>query len=188
MIPALCRGSALAVSIILSLAPAAWAGGDHHVLGNDGVWEVATGMDDRGNSYCSIRDQSPDKTYSLLMLIYPLGNEPSFKINAFRDKWKIPPNVDVPTKFNFSNGGSWNADGAALNSSSVNYTFDMKDMNNFLNDFAKSDSLDIVFTKGTEPTWTADLSSTSRATSDLLACQKKLLGGKGGGSTQPYSQ
>ena len=47
------RGSALAVSTILSLAPAAWAGGDHHVLGNDGVWEVATGMDDRGNSYCS---------------------------------------------------------------------------------------------------------------------------------------
>jgi len=40
-----------------------------------------------------------------------------------------------------------------------------------------------LITNGTEPTWTADLSSTSQATSDLLACQKKLLGGKGGGST-----
>lgn len=185
MIHTLCRGYALAVSITLSLAPAAWAGASHHVLGNDGIWEVATGMDDRGNSYCSIRDQSADKSYALLMLIYPLGNNPSFRINAFRDTWAIPANVDVPTKFNFSNGSSWNANGAAMSGTSINYTVDMKDMNNFLNDFAKSDSLEIVFTKGTEPTWTADLSSTSQATSDLLACEKKLLGGKG---TQPYSQ
>jgi hypothetical protein len=187
VIPARCRGCALALGIMLSLAPAAWAGANHHVLGNDGVWEVDTGMDSRGNSYCSIRDQSADKSYALQMIIYPLGNAPSFVINAFRDQWSIPDNAAVPTKFNFSNGSSWNADGAAMSRASVNYTIDMKDMKKFLNDFSQSDSLDIVFTNGTEPAWKADLSSTSQATSDLLACTNKLLGAKGG-PTQPYSQ
>ncbi len=107
-------------------------------------------------------------------------------INAFRYQWSVPANVAVPTKFNFSNGSSWNADGAAMNRNSVHYKIDMKDVQKFLNDFAHSDTLDIVFTKGTEPTWKANLSSTSQATSDLLACTNKLLG-KGSGSTQPNS-
>jgi hypothetical protein len=187
VISVLYRGCALAVGLTLSLASAALAASDHHVLGNDGIWEVDTGMDSGGNSYCSIQDQSADKSYALLMAIYPLGNEPSFKINAFRETWSIPADVAVPTKFHFSNGHSWSADGLTTSSSSVNYKIDMKDVNNFLHDFALSDHLDVVFTKGTEPTWALDLSSTAKATADLLACKDKLLGAKGG-ATQPVSQ
>ena len=100
----------------------------------------------------------------------------------------------MPTKFNFSDGGSWNADGQAADngSSVVDYTIDIKDMKDFLDDFAQSTSLDIVFTGGTEPTWTADLTGTSQATVDLLSCTHKLMGDSdnsdnSNNDTQPYS-
>jgi hypothetical protein len=182
---------ALAIAALLAAAPLAHAGGDYHVLGNDDAWEVGTGTDDQGNAYCSIQDQSDDQSYGLLLLIYPLGDDPSFEIHAFKDGWKIPASADVPTKFNFSDGGSWDADGAAASddSSVVDYTIGMKDMKDFLDDFAQSNSLDIVFTSGTEPTWTADLTGTAQATTDLLACTQKLLNDNGeGDNTQPFSQ
>lgn len=184
-------GCALSFAALLAAAPPARAGGDYHVLGHDDAWEVGTGTDDQGNAYCSIQDQSSDQSYGLLLLIYPLGNDPSFEVHAFKDGWKIPASADVPTKFNFSDGGSWDADGAAASdgSSVVDYTIDVKDMKDFLDDFAQSNSLDIVFTKGTEPTWTADLSGTSQATTDLLSCTQKLLNDNGqGDNTQPFNQ
>jgi hypothetical protein len=180
----------LSLAALLALPQAARAAGDYHVLGNDDAWEVGTGTDDQGNQYCSIQDQSSDQSYGLLLLIYPLGNDPSFEVHAFKNSWKIPGNADVPTKFNFSDGGSWDADGAAASdgSSVVDYTIDVKDMKDFLNDFAQSSSLDIVFTNGTEPTWTADLTGTSQATSDLLSCTQKLINDNGGGgNTQPFN-
>lgn len=182
---------ALAFAAVLAAAPAALAAGDYHVLTNDDAWEVGTGTDSEGNAYCSIQDQSQDQSYGLLLLIYPLGDDPSFEVHAFKNNWSIPANAEVPTKFNFSDGGSWNADGQAASdgSSVVDYTIDVKDMKDFLNDFSQSDSLDIVFTNGTEPTWTADLTGTSQATVDLLNCTNKLLGNTGdSGSTQPFSQ
>ncbi len=188
------RAGALALAATLALVPAAHAAGGYHVLTNDDAWEVGTGTDSQGNQYCSIQDQSKDQSYGLLLLIYPLGDDPSFEVHAFENSWSIPANADVPTKFNFSDGGSWNADGQAASdgSSVVDYTIDVKDMKDFLNDFSQSDSLDIVFTNGTEPTWTADLTGTSQATLDLLSCTNKLLdanGGSNGGSsnTQPFS-
>jgi hypothetical protein len=184
-------GCVLSCAALLAAAPAAHAGGDYHALGQDDAWEVGTGTDDQGNAYCSIQDQSADQSYGLLLLIYPLGDDPSFEVHAFKDSWKIPASADVPTKFNFSDGGSWDADGAAASdgSSVVDYTIDVKDMKDFLNDFAQSTSLDIVFTNGTEPTWTADLSGTAQATTDLLACTEKLLNDNGqGDNTQPFSQ
>jgi hypothetical protein len=186
----------LALAAALLFAPAARAAADYQVLGNDDAWEVGTGSDSQGNQYCSIQDQSQDQSYGLLLLIYPLGNDPSFEVHAFKNNWQIPANADVPTKFNFSNGGSWDADGAASGdgSSVVDYTIDVKDMKDFLNDFSASTSLDIVFTKGTEATWTADLTGSSQATVDLLKCTTKLIndaGGSGTGgddNTQPFSQ
>ncbi len=123
----------------------------------------------------------------------PLGDDPSFEVHAFKDSWSIPANADVPTKFNFSDGGSWDADGAAASdgSSVVDYTIDIKDMKDFLADFSQSTSLDIMFTNGTEPTWTTDLTGSSQATADLLKCSNKLLndngGAGGGGNTEPFS-
>lgn len=173
----------------LAFAPAARAGSDYHIIGNDDAWEVGTGTDSQGNAYCSIQDQSQDQSYGLLLLIYPLGDDPSFEVHAFKTSWSIPANADVPTTFKFSDGGSWDADGAAASdgSSVVDYTIDVKDMKDFLNDFADSDSLDIVFTNGTEPTWTADLTGTSQATADLLSCTKKLLDADGTSNTEPFS-
>lgn len=187
------RAGALALAATLALVPAARAASDYHILGNDDAWEVGTGTDSQGNAYCSIQDQSQDQSYGLLLLIYPLGDDPSFEVHAFKNNWSIPANADVPTKFNFSDGGSWDADGEAASdgSSVVDYTIDVKDMKDFLADFSTSDSLDIVFTNGTEPTWTADLTGTSQATVDLLSCTKKLIdangGANGGGdNTQPF--
>lgn len=184
------RITALALAATLAAAPAARAAADYHVLGHDGAWEVGTGTDSQGNAYCSIQNQSPDQSHGLLLLIYPLGDDPSFELHAFKNSWSIPANTDVPTAFNFSDGGSWNADGQAASdgSSVVDYTIDVKDMKDFLNDFAQSRRLDIVFAKGTEPTWTADLSGTSQATADLLSCTDKLLGANGdqNAPTQPF--
>lgn len=184
---------AVAAAATLACAPAARAAGTYQVLGNDGAWEVGTGTDAQGNEYCSIQDQSSDKSYGLVLLIYPLGNEPSFEIHAFKDSWSIPASADVPTKFNFSDGGSWDAEGAAADdgSSVLDYEIDMKNMKDFLDDFSQSKSLDIVFTNGTEPTWTANLTGTAQASVDLLSCSDKLLAGNGGGNndndTQPYA-
>jgi len=186
------RATALAIAASLGFAPPAYAVADYHVLGNDAAWEVGTGTDSQGNAYCSIQDQSQDQSYGLLLLIYPLGDEPSFEVHAFKNSWSIPANADVPTKFNFSDGGSWDADGAAASdgSSVVDYTIDIKDMQDFLADFGQSTSLDIVFTNGTEPTWTTDLTGSSQATADLLKCSTKLLndngGAGGGGNTEPF--
>jgi hypothetical protein len=185
----------LALAVLLIYPSAARADANYHVLGNDDAWEVGTGADSQGNAYCSIQDQSKDQSHGLLLLIYPLGDDPSFEVHAFKDNWSIPANADVPTKFNFSDGGSWDADGAAASdgSSVVDYTIDTKDMKDFLADFAQSTSLDIVFTNGTEPTWTTDLTSSSQAAVDLLKCTTKLLndnggaGSGGGGNTQPFS-
>ena len=181
---------ALPLLAVLGAAPAARAGGDYHVIGNDDAWEVGTGTDQQGNAYCSIQDQSSDQSYGLFLAIYPLGDSPSFELHAFKDTWSIPANADVPTKFNFSDGGSWKADGQAASdgSSVVDYIIDIKDMKDFLNDFAQSDSLDVVFVNGTEADWNADLTGTSQAAMDLLSCSDKLLNGNGGGdNTQPYS-
>lgn len=181
----------LAAAAYLICMPAAHAAGSYQVLGNDDAWEVGTGTDPQGNEYCSIQDQSDDKSYGLVLLIYPLGNDHSFEIHAFKDSWSIPASADVPTKFNFSDGGGWDAEGAAADdgSSVVDYEIDMKNMKDFLNDFAQSKSLDIVFTNGTEPTWTADLTGTAQAAVDLLSCSDKLLAGNGrdDGNTQPYA-
>jgi hypothetical protein len=195
------RGRAVALAAVaaavLSAAPAwsaATAAPDYHVLGNDGAWEVGTGTDSQGNAYCSIQDQSADQSYGLLLLIYPLGDDPSFEVHAFKNSWSIPANADVPTKFQFSDGGIWDADGAAASdgSSVVDYTIDTNDMKDFLADFAQSNHLDIVFTKGTEPTWREDLTGSAQASADLLSCTNKLLGGPGGGNggapTQPFGQ
>jgi len=181
---------AMVFAAAVACASVARAAPDYHVLGNDGAWEVGTGTDSQGNAYCSIQDQSADQSYGLLLLIYPLGDDPSFEVHAFKDSWSIPANADVPTKFNFSDGGTWDADGAAAadGSSVVDYTIDMKDMKDFLGDFAQSDHLDIVFTNGTEASWTEDLAGSSQATADLLSCTNKLLGGSGGSATQPYGQ
>ena len=187
---ALRRASALALAASLVFAPAAWAGSHYKVLGNDAAWEVGTGTDSQGNDYCSIQNQSKDQSYGLLLLIYPLGDDPSFELHAFKNNWSIPANADVPTTFNFSDGGSWDADGQAAGdgSSVVDYTIDVQDMKDFLADFSSSNRLDIVFTKGTAPAWTEDLTGTSQATQDLLSCAKKLLDANGGsGGTQPFS-
>lgn len=184
------RAGILALAASLAFAPAAHAAPDYRVLGNDGAWEVGTGTDSQGNAYCSIQDQSQDQSHGLLLLIYPLGDDPSFEVHVFKNSWSIPANADVPAKFNFSDGGSWDADGQAADdgSSVVDYTIDMQDMQDFLADFSSSNRLDIVFTKGTEPAWTEDLTGTSQATQDLLDCAKKLLDANGGsGGTQPFS-
>jgi hypothetical protein len=180
---------ALALAATLAFAPAARAAANYQVLGHDDAWEVGTGTDGQGNAYCSIQDQSPDQSQGLLLITYPLGDAPSFELHAFKDSWSIPGNADVQTTFNFSDGGSWNADGEAASdgSSVVDYTIDVRDMRDFLNDFSQSSRLDIVFAKGTEPTWTTNLSGTSKATADLLSCTDKLLGTHGGGATQPYN-
>jgi hypothetical protein len=185
------RAGILALAASLAFAPAAHAAPDYRVLGNDGAWEVGTGTDSQGNAYCSIQDQSQDQSHGLLLLIYPLGDDPSFEVHVFKNSWSIPANADVPAKFNFSDGGSWDADGQAADdgSSVVDYTIDMQDMQDFLADFSTSDSLDIVFTNGTEPKWTENLTGSAKATQDLLRCSSKLLGGDGGGSnTRPFSQ
>jgi hypothetical protein len=184
------RLTALAFAATLGAAPAARADANYHVLGHDDAWEVGTGMDSQGNAYCSIQNQLPDQSQGLLLLIYPLGDDPSFELHAFKNSWSIPANADVQTTFNFSDGGSWNADGQAASdgSSVVDYTIDVKDMRDFLDDFAQSTRLDIVFAKGTEPTWTTNLSGTSQATADLLSCTDKLLGTSGPSApTQPFS-
>jgi len=181
------RAGALALAAALLCGPAARAAADYHVLTNDGAWEVGTGTDSQGNQYCSIQDQSQDQSRGLLLLIYPLGDDPSFEVYAFKNNWSIPANADVPTKFNFSDGGSWDADGQAAGdgSSVVDYEIDVKDMKDFLGDFSTSDSLDIVFTKGTEPDWTADLTGTSQATLDLLNCSNRLIDANGGNGNSP---
>jgi hypothetical protein len=188
MIFALPRAGVLALAAALLCAPAARAAANYHVLTDDGAWEVGAGTDSQGNQYCSIQEQSQDQSYGLVLAIYPLGQDPSFEVHAFKTSWAIPANADVPTKFNFSDGGSWDADGEAAGdgSSVVDYTIDVQDMKDFLSDFAQSSSLDIVFTHGTEPTWTANLNGTAKATLDLLACSNKLLDANGGGGTQPF--
>ncbi|WP_298214421.1 hypothetical protein [Acidocella sp.] len=176
----------LAAGILLPQA--ARAGGDYHVLGNDDGWEVGTGTDSQGNSYCSLQENSSDQSYGLVLAIYPLGNSPSFELHLFKSDWSIPANADVPTKFLFSNGDSWSANGSAAsdNGQVVDYTIGIKDMKDFVNDFAQSNSMDIQFINGTEPEWTADLTGTSRASQDLLDCTQSLIDNNGG-STQPYS-
>ncbi len=183
------RVGVLVVAAALAFAPAARAAADYHVLTNDGAWEVGTGTDSQGNQYCSLQQQSKDQSHGLVLVIYPLGQDPSFEVHAFKTNWSIPANADVPTRFNFSDGGSWDADGQAAGDggSVVDYNIDVQDMKDFLSDFAASSSLDIVFTKGTAPSWTADLTGTAKATLDLLDCSNKLLGANGGGGTQPFS-
>jgi len=184
------RAGILALAATLLCGAAAHAGANYHMLTDDGAWEAGTGTDSQGNQYCSIQEQSKDQSHGLVLVIYPLGQDPSFEVHAFKTSWSIPANADVPTRFNFSDGGSWDADGQAAGdgSSVVDYNIDVQDMKDFLSDFSASSTLDIVFTNGTEPAWKADLTGTSKATLDLLDCSNKLLDANGGNSnTQPFS-
>lgn len=179
----LCYAAALAA---ITLGPAR-AAEDYHALGHSGAWEIGTGTDDQGNKYCSLQEQSDDRHHGMVLLTYPLGDDPSFELHLFKDGWKIPANADIQTKFNFSDGGSWAADGAAARNGGpvVDYDIDFNDMEDFLGDFAQSNSLKIVFTHGTEPAWTMGLAGTSDATNALLACTKALL--DKAGPTQPFN-
>lgn len=184
-------GPGLVLCAALSAAPSiAAADKDYQVISHDGVWEVGTGKDDGGNAYCSLQDQSKDRKSGLILAIYPLGDDPSFEIHAFKDDWSIPANTEVPTSFNFSDGNNWDADGQAADdgSSVVDYDIDISDMQDFLADFGQSDRLDIVFSNGTEPDWKENLTGSAQASLDLLKCATKLLDQSGGaGSTQPFA-
>jgi len=182
---------ALVIAAVLAAAPAGAATDkNYQVLGQDGAWEVGTGTDADGNAYCSVQDQAKDQSHGLILAIYPLGDDPSFEIHAFKNGWSIPANADVPTTFAFSDGSSWSADGQAADdgSSVVDYQIDVSDMQDFLTDFGESDRLDIVFTKGTAPDWQEDLTGSAQASLDLLKCATTLLDQNGeGDSTQPYA-
>jgi hypothetical protein len=182
--------AALGLALALAAAPAARAAGDYHVITNDDSWEIGTGTDSQDNAYCSAQEQSSDQSYGIILLIYPLGDDPSFELHVFNNGWSIPANADIPARFNFSDGSSWTADGSASSdrSSVVDYTIAFKDMKDFMNDFSQSDTLEIVFVNGNEPNWTADLTGTSQASVDLLSCASDLLNpGSSGQNTQPYN-
>jgi hypothetical protein len=181
----LCYAAALAA---LGFAPAR-AADDYHVLGHSGAWEIGTGTDDQGNKYCSLQNPLDNEGRGMVLLIYPLGDDPSFELHLYKNGWKIPASADIQTKFTFSDGGSWDADGGAARDGGpvVDYEIDFSDMEDFLDDFAQSSSLKITFTHGTEPAWNTGLSGTSQATTALLACTKALLDKAGQGApTEPF--
>jgi hypothetical protein len=169
------RIAALSTCFALPLAHAALAD-SYHVITTEAGWEVGTGTDDNGNAYCSAKEQSDDNSYGLGLYIYPEGNSPSFELHVFNDQWSVPASADVDTKFHYSNGGDWEADGSAASDHStvVDYTIPFSKADDFMSDFAASDTLEISFVTGTEPDWTVDLTGTAAASSDLLDCAKSL--------------
>lgn len=153
------------------------------VFANDGPWQIRTGTNAGGNAFCAAWEYALDTGDVLIITIFPFATQANFLVRDANKSWTLPLNSNLPTKFDFSDGHSWLRNGAPAPNHvpRIDYAFDNVDMQNFLQDFSKSDGLDIVFNNGPEPGWTPDLTQSTQATTDLLGCANNLRRDSGAG-------
>ena len=165
--------AAVAASLVLSTAPVATA--RTSTIATAGYWKAFAGKSDDGTPVCGMSASGKGLFFSIKVF---RGDE-EITVQLGSSGWKIKDGAKQKVVMRFDNESPWKATATGFHFSDgdagLEFVVKLKNLEGFLVDFARSQTLRLNFEGSDVEDWIADLTGTAAVTAAFANCVEKHL-------------